>query len=226
MLIAPHLVKALISNFDPKVTSFKLENQAGLQEQVKNYFGSDVELECYPHENEFPEYRSANNVITGDQKIKCSIHPKGNRQESIFDIDLRLNFNIHPEVGKDGKTLKGEFGSIQTTEINHHDKNMEIKTTLSDKMEPMVFNQANFDFNMPFLMNQVNMKIQDKNEDKLEKFQKLLAQNIVIDVEQLEKDILPGSFKLPLPEGYKFVNPFVEIHQNGVVDISGDLVLA
>ena len=222
-MIAPHLVKALISNFDPKLISFKLEDQTKLQQQVNKYFGGDVELECYPHENEFPEYRSSNNAITGDQKVKCSLHRKGNRQESIFDIDLRLNFEIHPEVDKDGKTVKAEFGSIQTTEINQHEKNMEIKTTLSDKMQPMNFNPASFDFNLPFLMNQANMKIQNKEQDRLRKFQELLSQNIIIDVEQLERKILPSPFNLPLPDGYRFINPSVKIHENGVIDISGDL---
>lgn len=212
VFIAPHLVSGVMHNLDLDQTSFKISDQAKLQEQVRNYFGSDIELECYNHESEFPEYKNENDAIVGKQTVKCSLHPKGQKFDSLYDIDLKLNFNIHPQVTKDGKSLKAEFGNIQATSLNVHDKRMEISTTISDGEDDLaVMNNMNgkrysstinykcLDANfcdtiellIPFLM---SMKLEEESDtayhqSNLSKFTNILKTPNLIDIPQLESEL-------------------------------------
>lgn len=45
ILIAPHLVSGLMANFDNNVVSFKLGGQEKLQDQIQQYFGSEIEFD-------------------------------------------------------------------------------------------------------------------------------------------------------------------------------------
>jgi len=232
VLIAPHLVSGVLSNIDNDIVSYKLEDQANLQKKVKEYFGNDVELECYNHENEYPQYRSKDDAIIGEQTIKCSLHPKGYNFDPLYEIDVKLNFNIHPKVDSDGKSLKAEFGSIQATSINTHDKRMEVQATLSDRMDMDTYKQFDpfgNDMILPFLMKNKQYNIESYHSQNIGKFAQMLRTPKLIDVTQLEDDLfkgnlLPSSFPLPVPPGHKFENAQVKIHPNGVFDVSGDLV--
>jgi len=224
VLIAPHMVSGVLANLGSGVTSYKLEDQANLQSKVKKYFGNDVELECSPHENEYPTYKASGNTIIGEQMVKCSLHPRGFKFDSLFDIDLKLNFHIHPEVDQDGKSLKAEFGKIQATQISTHDKRMEVQTTLSDKMDQRQMMPFAPEFGIQELLRNVNSKIQGNTQGTLDKFVSMIGTNNLIDIEELEKNLMPAPMRLPLPVGYKLSNPSVQIHSNGVFDISGGLI--
>jgi hypothetical protein len=238
VLIASHLVGGVISNIGSEMTAFKLEDQEKLQQTVREYFGNDIVLECSNHDNEYPSYRSQNDAIVGEQTVKCSLHPRGYKLDTLYEIDLKLNFNIHPKVDKDGKSLKAEFGNIQATSINTHDRRMEIQASLSDKMDEEAYRQFdpfNNDKFLPFLMNNQRYDIQSngltnqQHADTLDRFVAVLSTPGLIDVPQLENDMFKGNllstnFRLPVPPGHKFKNPSVKIHPNGVFDISGDLI--
>jgi hypothetical protein len=225
MLIAPHLISGLLTSFDNNAVSFKLEDQTELQQKVSQYFGKDIELECYKHENEYPEYHVENDKIVGEQKIQCSLHPKGFKFEPLFNIDLNLIFDIHPEVDKDGKTLKASFGDIQMTSIAMHDKKLEIETKVSDKMETSAWQLPGLtsELNFPFPFNAEVMKMQQRDSQKLMKFEDIFSTPNIIDKEKLRANLMPAPFKMPLPPGLRFKNPNVKIHENGVIDINGDL---
>lgn len=228
ILIAPHLVSGILTNYDSNSVTFKLEDQKKLQQKVHDYFGKDVEFECYKHENQYPEYQAKQDAIVGNQKVKCALHPKGAKFDKLYEIDLDLTFEIHPEVDKDGKSLKAQFGDIQVTQIAAHDKKMEIQTTVSDRMEAMpmmdfgsLFGEGLFAL-PPF--ESANIKTQDFNQMTLQKFKEIMQTPNLIDIDQLEDNLMPAPFRLPIPQGFKFApNSSVKIHENGVVDVIGDL---
>lgn len=153
VLIAPHLVSGVLTSFDSNSVSFKLEDQFALQKKVSDYFGNDIVLECYKHDNEYPTYKTKGDTIIGEQKVNCALHPKGFQFDKLYEIDINLTFEIHPELDKDGKSLKASFGDIQSTQISVHDKKMEIDTTVFDKMDKpamMAFNPFAQELDFPF----------------------------------------------------------------------------
>jgi hypothetical protein len=204
-LIAPHVVSGLFHNFDNGAYTLKLAEQTKLQQKVSQHFGKDIGLECYKHFNTYPEYSVQNDKIVGEQKVQCSLYQRGFKFEPLFDIDVNLLFNIHPEVGKDGRTLKASFGDIQATSIAMHDRKLELETKVSDTLKQAVY------------------KIQDKDSQKLMKITEIFSTPNIIDMEKLQASLLPAEFKLPLPPGLKFQNSNVKIHENGVLDINMDL---
>ena len=234
MLIAPHLISGVLSTFDNNQVSFKLEDQKDLQKKVNEYFGNDIEIECYKHEHEMPQYHTENDAIIGEQKIVCSLHPKGLKSDSLYEIDVNLDFAIHPELDEDGESLKASFGEIQATEISVHEGKMEISTSLSDKMDDMAMamqfdpfmNELMFPFSIEELMSMedASVKTQQRDAATLLKFKDLLNTPYLIQTSQLEENLLPKAFRLPLPKGLKFsANSSIKMHSNGVMDISGDM---
>ena len=227
IFIAPNAIRSVTNNLDLSDTSFKLSKQKKVQDKVKEYFGSDVELECYNHENDLPQYRSDNDTITGEQIVKCVLHPKGQGFDPLFEIDLNFTFTIHPTLDEDGKSLKAEFGKIQATYINTHDKKVEIATQISDKLDindTDDFFIGQVDSFIPFLLKgQFSIGGQEEFEkEALNKFTDMLKAPGLVDIPQLEKQLFP-SFSLPVPLGHKFKNTEISVLKNGVIDISGDL---
>jgi len=230
VLIAPHLVSGVMSNFDDSGVSFKLGGQTKLQDKVKQYFGSQIQFDCAKHENDTPEYHVEKETIVGKQKVSCSLYPVGFEFEPLYQIDLNLVFTIHPELDSDGKSLKAEFGDIQTTDISVHDKRMEVNTNIYDKMEapPMMFFDPFQGFiaemDLPFI-DQSDPTLTDEDHKRLKAFQEIFQIPELLDKPQLDFELMPESFMMPLPPGLKFdSNSEVKVHDNGVIDISGDVI--
>lgn len=218
-------MSGLLNNFDQKEISFKLGGQTKLQEKVKQYFGSEIQFDCTKHENEFPEYHVEKDNIVGEQKIKCSLHPKGYDFEPLYEIDLNLAFTINPKVDSDGKSLKAEFEEVEITEISVHDK-MEVNIHLYDnntESQNMWGMPGGFmmEFDFPIID---GSEMNDEDREKLEKFKEIFQTPDLIDYPQLEMTFMPMPFLMPLPPGLKFdPNSEVKIHENGVIDVSGDI---
>ena len=196
VFISKHGVNHILQEVGLSSTSYKLSEQENLQKKVRDYFGSDVVLECYNHEGETPEYTSKEDTIEGKQKVVCSLHPKGQSFDPLYQIDLQLNFNIHPKVDEDGKSLKAEFGTIQATSINTHNKKLEIVSEISDKAEDDIALQMDpfgFEMLIPFLMNsQYNVgKPGEFDKQTLSKFTEILRTPGLIDTSKIEEDLFP-----------------------------------
>lgn len=165
----------------------------------------------------------------GKQSVTCSLYPKGFQFEPLYSIDLNLGFTIHPELDSDGKSLKAEFGEIQTTDISvHDDKRVEINTNLYDKQpkniwSPFVMPIAEID--LPFF-DDSDPTLTEKDFNRLSAFKEIFQIPELLDKDKLESELLPEPFEIPLPNGIKFdENSEVKVHNNGVIDIAGDVVL-
>ena len=79
-----------------------------LKPKVDDHFGSKAKLECKPQSEE-PKLSGKNDAIVGTFTIVCRLDSDDKSQEPLYEIDLDLEFTIHPEVNSDGKSLKGMF---------------------------------------------------------------------------------------------------------------------
>mmetsp|Transcript_7068 Transcript_7068/g.7935 ORF Transcript_7068/g.7935 Transcript_7068/m.7935 type:complete len:493 (-) Transcript_7068:34-1512(-) len=115
-----------------------LDKDSGINKKVENYFGGKVQFKCEPTSTE-PSLRKGDGAsIIGTYTVNCFLNTENNDKEPAYQMDLDLEFTIHPDNKEDGNPLD-RFGEFSTASMGMSPDGA-FKTTIgvSDEPEPMM----------------------------------------------------------------------------------------
>lgn len=78
---------------------------SSLSSKVNDYFGSEVKLNCLPKSSE-PTLRGTADSVIGVYTLVCTLNSPDGKSEPLYQMEMDLEFTIHPETDSDGKSLK------------------------------------------------------------------------------------------------------------------------
>lgn len=124
----PRVVK---SKLDTEVLTQMLDNN--LPSKAEKFFGGKVKFSCSPDQKD-PQLKGSGDAVVMTNKVRCTLNTENPQPEPLQEIELDLEFTIHPEVSEDGKSLKAQFGETQIADVNYARKGKtKISARISDK---------------------------------------------------------------------------------------------